>query len=66
MARMRFGGAGSLVEGLYPHFSHQGGDMPATDTGPVLSQQIPQHPAAGKGIRKMQSVDQPHQLQICC
>ena len=28
--------------------------MPATDSSPVLSQQVPQNPAVGKGMRKMQ------------
>jgi len=63
---MRLGGAGALVKSLYPHFAHHGGYMPATDSGPVLSQQIPQHPAAGKRMRKMQPVDLVHQCQIGC
>ena len=66
MPRVRLGGPGVPVERLDPHPAHQGGHVLAAHGHAVEAQQVPEHPAPGKGMQQMQFVELPHQGQGGC
>ena len=64
MPGLRFGGARTTVQRLYPHPPHQRLDMPTADLAPLGSQQAAQHTQTGEGKLQMQPVEPLHDHEV--
>ena len=60
MPRVWLGRARALGAGRDPHPAHQGGHVLPADAHALEVQQIPEQPAAGKGILEMQGIHLAH------